>query len=63
MAIGVILYLLLLALSIMFWQKLRGMSFDDVLTEIDRVHHHVHKVIAEHPQGGTWQKHQQWLAE
>ena len=60
---GAILYLLLLALIILFWQKVRGLSFDDILGQIDHDHHHVHRVIGKHPLGGTWKEHQQWMQE
>ncbi|MCZ6634845.1 MAG: hypothetical protein O7G87_15695 [bacterium] len=60
---GTILYLLLLALVLLFWQKMRGLSFDDILGKIDHEHHHVHRVIAKHLLGGTWKEHQQWMEE
>ena len=60
---GPILYLLLLALIVLFWLKVRGLSFDDILEKIEHEHHHVHRVIAKHPLGGKWKEHQQWLEE
>ena len=61
--IGVILYVLLFLLLLLFWLKARGMSLDDLLVRGGHEHHHVHRVIAKHPLGGTWKEHSRWMAE
>jgi hypothetical protein len=61
--IGVILYLLLAAIIVMFWLKIRKKSLDDLLEQSNRDHHHVQKVIAKHSYGGSWNEHQQWMKE
>ncbi len=61
--IGVILYLLLVAIVVMFWLKVRNKSLEDLLEQSDRDHHHVQKVIAKYSYGGSWNEHQQWMKE
>jgi hypothetical protein len=60
-ASGAVLYLLLFALLVLFWRKVRGRSFDDLLGQDLDLHERVHRVIAEHPRGGTWQEHKDWM--
>lgn len=61
--IGVTLYLLLVAIIVMFWLKIRKKSLDDLLEQSNRDHHQVQKVIAKHSCGGSWKEHQQWMKE
>ncbi len=60
---GFLLYVLAAALLALFRHQVRGQSFDDLLARAARDHHHVHPVLAKHPQGGTWQEHKDWLRE
>lgn len=60
---GFLLYVLAAALLALFRRQVRGQSFDDLLARAARDHHHVHRVLAQHPQGGTWQEHKDWLRE
>lgn len=60
---GVILYGLLVVIVFLFWRKTRGLSFDDLLEQSARDHHHVQRVSAKHPRGGTWGEHQQWMEQ
>ncbi len=60
---GFLLYLLVAALLALFWRQLRGQSFDDLLVRAARDHHHVHRVLNNHPGDGTWQEHKDWLRE
>ena len=46
------------ALLVLFWRHVRGMSFDGLLARAETAHHHVHRVLAKHPDGGTWLEHQ-----
>ncbi len=55
---GFLLYLVVAALLVLFWRHVRGLSFDALLTRAEKQHHHVHRVLAKHPEGGTWQEHQ-----
>ncbi len=57
-ASGYLLYLVVAALLVLFWRHVRGMSFDGLLAQAATEHHHVHRVLAEHPDGGTWQEYQ-----
>ena len=58
-----ILYGLLLILLSLFIRRARGKTLDDLLAERVAEHHRVHRVIAEHPRGGRWQAHKEWLKE
>ncbi len=58
---GYLPYLLVAALLVLFWRHVRGLSFDALLARAAREHHHVHRVLAKHPQGGTWRAYQDWM--
>ena len=60
---GLILYLVAAALVLMCWVKRGGLSLDGLLARNERDHHHVHRVIAGHPLGGSWKEHKQWLRQ
>lgn len=60
-ASGYLLYLLVAALMVLFWRHVRGLSFDALLSRAAEAHHHVHRVLAKHPQGGTWREHLDWM--
>lgn len=62
-ASGVLLYLLIAGLLVMFWRRVRGMSFDELLERSRREHHHVRRVLAKHPRGGSWKEHKAWMRE
>ena len=46
---GYLLYLAVAALLVLFWRRLRGLSFDALLARAENQHHHVHRVLAKHP--------------
>jgi hypothetical protein len=56
MASGYLLYLATLALLALFWRHRRGQSLDQLLARATHEHHRVHRVLAQHPQGGTWRE-------
>ncbi len=58
---GYLLYLVVVALLVLFWRHLRGLSFDALLTRAAKQHHHVHRVLAKHQEGGTWREYQDWM--
>ncbi len=58
---GYLLYLVVAALLVLFWRHVRGMSFDGLLARAETAHHHVHRVLAKYPDGGTWQEYQDWM--
>jgi ABC-type Mn2+/Zn2+ transport system permease subunit len=58
---GYLLYLVVAALLVLFWRHLRGLSFDALLARATEEHHHVHRVLAKHPHGGTWQAYRDWM--
>jgi hypothetical protein len=60
---GPLLYVLLVALLLMFWRKVRGLSLDALLEQGRHEHRHVLEVIAKHPHGGTWMEHRKWMRE
>ncbi len=60
---GYLLYVLVAALLVLFWRQVRGQSFDDLLSRSARDHHHVHRVLENHPGGGTWQEHKDRMRE
>ncbi len=55
---GYLLYLLVAALLVLFWRHVRGPSFDALLARAAKQHHHVHRMLAKHPEGGTWREYQ-----
>ena len=55
---GYLLYLVVAALLVLFWRHVRGLSFDALLDRAAKQHHHVHRMLAEHPEGGTWREYQ-----
>ncbi len=63
MEFGYLLYVRVTALLALFWRQLRGQSFDDLLARAARDHHHVHRVLAKHPKGGSWKDYQAWMRE
>ena len=60
---GEILYLILLWLAVKFWRKRAGRNLDELISDGGHEHHHVHRVIAQHPKGGTWRQHLAWMTE
>ncbi len=58
---GYLLYLVMAALLALFWRHVRGLSFDALLARAAREHHHVHRVLAKHPEGGGWRAYQDWM--
>ena len=60
---GFLLYVLVAALVVLFQGQVRGQSFDDLLARAARNHHQVHRVLAKHPQGGSWKEYQAWVRE
>ncbi len=58
---GYLLYLVVAALLVLFWRHVRGASFDALLVRAAREHHHVHRVLAKHPEGGAWREYQDWM--
>ena len=57
-----ILIPLLLAILYLFWRQVSGQSMDDLLDRSAKDHHRVHEVLSEHPDGGTWDEFQRWMA-
>lgn len=60
---GYIVYLLLAAILVRFWWKIRGSSFDDLLADSTREHHQISRILRRHPQGGTWRELRSWIRE
>lgn len=60
---GFLLYVLVAALLVLFRRHSRGQSFDDLLARGACDHHHVHRVLTKHPQGGGWKEYQAWMHE
>ncbi|HJO71922.1 MAG TPA: hypothetical protein QGG32_03595, partial [Rhodospirillales bacterium] len=60
---GWIVYALLLALLLLFWRKVRRRSLYTLIEQGTEEHHHVHRVLAKHPEGGTWTEHQHRMSE
>ncbi len=60
---GFLLYVMAAALLALFQRQRHGQSFDDLLARAARDHHHVHRVLAKHPQSGCWKEYQAWLRE
>ena len=60
---GWIVYALLVALLLLFWRTARRRSLDALLEQGTEEHQHVHRVLAKHPEGGTWTDHQRRMTE
>ncbi len=58
---GYLLYLVVTALLVLFWRHLRGLSFEALLARAETRHHHVHRVLAKHPEGGAWRDYRDWM--
>ena len=61
--IGLVLYGLFLVLILMFWLYRAGRSLQHMIDQNAVDHHHVHRVIGEHPLGGVWSRHRAWMDE
>jgi hypothetical protein len=53
---GWTLLVVLAALLVMFWVKIRGKSFDDMLDHGGHEHHKVAEMTGKFPRGGTWRQ-------
>ena len=60
---GEFIYLMLLALLVMFWRAKAGRGLDQLIGDGEHEHHHVHRVIGKHPEGGSWRQHKAWMIE
>lgn len=58
-----ILIPLLLAILYYFWRQVAGLSMDNLFERSASAHHRIHKMIAKHPDGGSWQDFQRWTGE
>ncbi len=61
--LGMFLYVMFVVIAVMFWRATRGPSFEDLFERATHVHHHVHRVVAKHPTGGSWPDHKRWMQE
>ncbi|NIR59435.1 MAG: hypothetical protein GWO02_07890 [Gammaproteobacteria bacterium] len=59
---GAWLYLVLAVILGEMWRRVRGRSFEQVLTERTAEHHRVQRALAEHPRGGSWREFRRWWA-
>ncbi len=58
---GYLLNLVAAAPLVLFWRHVRGRSIDGLPARAATAHHHVHRVLAKHPHGGTWRDYQDWM--
>ena len=58
-----ILIPLLLAILYYFWRQVVGLSMEGLFKRSASEHHRVHKMLAKHPDGGSWQDYQRWMRE
>ena len=56
-----ILIPLLLAILYYFWRQVAGLSMDGLFARSAEEHDHVLKVLAKHPDGGSWQEFERWM--
>jgi len=56
-----ILIPLLLAILYYFWRQVAGLSMDDLFERSASEHYRIHKMLAKHPDGGTWLDFQRWM--
>ncbi|MDH3688754.1 MAG: hypothetical protein OEU36_04650 [Gammaproteobacteria bacterium] len=61
--LGYLLYPLTGLIVWLMWRQARGKTFDDLLDKSAQKHKQVHEVFAEHPDGGSWKRFQQWMKE
>jgi hypothetical protein len=60
---GWFLYLLVVLFILLFWIKVRGLTFEELLERSVHEHEYVKIIFAKHPQGGSWHEFKQWLKE
>lgn len=58
-----ILIPLLLAILFYFWGQVAGLSMQDLFKRSASEHFRIHKMLAKHPDGGSWQDYQRWMGE
>jgi len=58
---GWILFVVFAAELALFWKHGGGRSMDALLERDMALHHRVHRVLKEHPAGGTWKQYQDWM--
>lgn len=61
--LGSLLYVALAILVYMFWRRVKGQSFNQILEAGNRSHHHVVRILKKHPRGGTWRDFQAWMKQ
>jgi len=60
---GWILYGLLVAIVALMWRASRGHDLVGLIERGAREHRRVARIIARHPEGGSWPEVRRWLAE
>jgi hypothetical protein len=60
---GIVVYVILALLVIMFWRRARGRSLEEIFAQSEADHHGVNDVHAAYPLGGTWKQHLQWMQD
>lgn len=60
---GLILYVLLIAILLLFLRAAGRPSLEKMLDHNVQAHERVHRMLAKHPGGGTWKEVKRWLAE
>lgn len=58
---GLFLYFLCALFIFLFWSRVRGLTFDEILRRSRLEHEHVKKILGKHPHGGTWKEMKHWL--
>ena len=57
------LYLLFFDPVFWFAHRTHGHNHRHLLADNGHAQHQVHKVNQDHPEGGTWSEHQQWMED
>lgn len=58
---GYFIYILMAAILWVFWRKVRGRTFEELLQLRALEHHQIIELHRKHPFGGTWTEFNYWL--
>ena len=60
---GLFLYLFGVIFIFMFWFRVRGLTFEQLLQRSEQEHERVKIIFNKHPHGGSWHEFKQWWKE
>ncbi len=58
--LGFALYPIMAIILWVMWQRVRGMTLEQILAKAAAEHHQLNKIFEEHPQGGNFKEMEHW---